>query len=109
MASPVSPAFWPTSLAEVCAAAARVPESPTPRAATRASARAIVIMGGSLGQPPALRNAAADRLLDHPVRPLQERAWDRQAESAGGLDVDDQVELFRPLDRQLTGARAPQD
>src|SRR5216683_3153549 len=41
--------------------------------------------------------------LDHPIRPLQERRRDRQAEGLGGLEVDDQVEL----DRGLSTGRSP--
>jgi len=36
-------------------------------------------------------------LLDDPIRPLQERRRNRQAESLGGLSVDDQLELRRLL------------
>jgi hypothetical protein len=32
-------------------------------------------------------------LLDHLIRPLQERRRDRQAEGLGGLQVDEQIEL----------------
>src|SRR6266404_5181887 len=32
-------------------------------------------------------------LLDHLIRPLQERRGDRQAEGFGGLEVDNQLEL----------------
>ena len=32
-------------------------------------------------------------LLDHVIRPLQERRRDRQAESLGGVEVDDEFEL----------------
>jgi hypothetical protein len=34
-------------------------------------------------------------LLDHLIRPQQERRRDRQAEHLGGLEVDDQLELRR--------------
>ena len=39
------------------------------------------------------------RLLDHLVRPQKERWRDRQAERLGGLEVDYQLEGFRPDDR----------
>jgi hypothetical protein len=31
-------------------------------------------------------------LLDHVVRPSQDRRWDRQAEGLGGFEVDDELE-----------------
>jgi hypothetical protein len=37
--------------------------------------------------------------LNHFVRPEQQRLWNRQAESLGGLKVDNELELLRPLDR----------
>src|SRR5260370_982275 len=40
-------------------------------------------------------------LLDYLIRPLQERRRDRQSESLGGLEVDDQLELGGLLDRQV--------
>jgi hypothetical protein len=40
-------------------------------------------------------------LLNHLIRPLQERRWDRQAERPGGLEVDDQLEFRRLLDWQV--------
>jgi hypothetical protein len=36
-------------------------------------------------------------LVDHLVRPLQERRRDREAEGLGGLEADDQLKAFRPL------------
>src|SRR5258708_14039007 len=41
-------------------------------------------------------------LLDHRIRPLQERRRDRQAERLGGLEVDDQLELGRLLDGEIS-------
>jgi hypothetical protein len=32
-------------------------------------------------------------LLNHLIRPLQERRWHRQAEGLGGLRVNDQLEV----------------
>ena len=46
-------------------------------------------------------------LLDHLIRPLQERRWDRQAEGLGGLEVDDQLERGGLLDGKIAGFRAP--
>jgi hypothetical protein len=41
-------------------------------------------------------------LLDHLIRPLQERGRDYQAQGLGGLEVDDEFELRRLLDREFT-------
>ena len=41
---------------------------------------------------------SVDPLLDHLIRPLQERRRDRQAQSLGGLEVDRQVISRRLLD-----------
>jgi hypothetical protein len=49
------------------------------------------------------------KLLDHLIRPLQERGRDRQAEGLGGLQVDDQLELGRLLDGQVAGLGSFQD
>src|SRR5437660_11305216 len=47
--------------------------------------------------------------LDDLIRPEQERLRNRQPEGLGGFEVDDQLELLRPLDRQLGGLRTVQD
>jgi hypothetical protein len=39
--------------------------------------------------------------LDHLIRPLQERRRDRQPESLGGPEVDDEFEVRRLLDGQI--------
>src|SRR5258708_31894537 len=49
------------------------------------------------------------RSLDHPIRPLQERRRDRQAERLGGLEVDHQFELGRLLDGEVNWFRALED
>jgi hypothetical protein len=36
-----------------------------------------------------VRHSAAEPLLDHLIRPLQERLRDRETEGLGGLEVDD--------------------
>jgi hypothetical protein len=41
--------------------------------------------------------SAARILLDHVVRPLQQRRRDREAEGPGRLEVDHQLELRRLL------------
>jgi hypothetical protein len=42
-------------------------------------------------------------LLDHLIRPLQERRRNRQAEGLGRLEVDDKVELRRLQDGDIGG------
>ena len=44
------------------------------------------------------QEAAAVHLLDHLIRPRQQRRRDREAEGLGGLEVDHEVELGRLLD-----------
>src|SRR5881397_2132666 len=46
---------------------------------------------------------------DHLIRPQQQRGRDREAEGLGGLEVDDQLELGRLLERQICRIRALQD
>ena len=48
-------------------------------------------------------------LLDHLIRPLQERGRDRQAERLGGLEADHQLEFRRPLDGQIPRLGAFED
>jgi hypothetical protein len=43
------------------------------------------------------------QLLDHLIRPLQQRLWDRQPEGLGSLEVDHQLELCRLFDRRSAG------
>ena len=52
---------------------------------------------------PAIYNAEADvtRLLDHLVGKQQNRRWHRYSDHAGGLEVGDELEASRPLDRQV--------
>src|SRR6266850_7458581 len=45
------------------------------------------------------------RSLDHLICPLPERRRDREAEGLGGLEVDNQIELGRLLDRKIGGLR----
>jgi hypothetical protein len=47
-------------------------------------------------------------LLDHLIRPLEERRRDRQAESLGGLEVDHQLELRGLFNGQVAGPRTLQ-
>jgi hypothetical protein len=49
------------------------------------------------------------RLLNHLIRPPQQRRRDRQAEGLGRLEVDDQLELRRLLDGKLARVFALQD
>src|SRR6476660_6462570 len=48
-------------------------------------------------------------LLDHLVRPLQERRRDRQAERTGGTLADDQLEASGLLHRKPTRSRTLED
>jgi len=48
-------------------------------------------------------------LLDHLIRLLQERRRDRQAENLGGLEVDDELKPFGPLDRHISRLGTRQD
>ena len=45
----------------------------------------------------------AYRSLNDLVRPLQQRRRDREAERLGRLEVDDELEFGRLLDRQVGG------
>ena len=48
-------------------------------------------------------------LVDHLVRPQQQRLRDREAERLGGLEIDDQLEFRRLLDGQIGGLSALDD
>ncbi len=50
-----------------------------------------------------------ESLLDHLIRPPQQRGRDRQAKRFRGLEVDDQLELRRLLDGKVRGFGAVQD
>jgi len=39
--------------------------------------------------------------LDDIVRPYQQRLWNGEPQGLGGLEVEDQIELGRLLDRQI--------
>ena len=45
-------------------------------------------------------------LFDHLIGALQERLRDGEAERLGGLEIDDQLEFRRWLDRQIAGLGA---
>src|SRR5215472_14458397 len=47
--------------------------------------------------------------LDHLVGAAEDRLWDRQAERLGGLEVDDQLEFRRLLDREVRRFGALED
>jgi hypothetical protein len=49
------------------------------------------------------------KLLDHLIRPLQERRRDRQAEGLGGLEVDDEVEPVKLFDGKIPGVDAQEN
>src|SRR5512132_611351 len=57
----------------------------------------------ALGGPPYIS------LFDHLVGPGEQRRWDRHAQRLGRLEVDDQLELGRLLDRQVARPGALQD
>src|SRR6266567_5102758 len=48
-------------------------------------------------------------LLDHLVGGREQRRWDGEVEGLGGIDVDDEIELGRDLDRQVARFRSVQD
>jgi hypothetical protein len=52
------------------------------------------------------RGTCAGPSLNDLVRPHQERLGDRQAESLGALEVDDQLELRRLLNGEVGGLGA---
>src|SRR5713101_7054140 len=56
-----------------------------------------------------MASGQSPRLLNDLIRPEQERLRNRQPEGLGGFEVDHQLELLRPLDRQLGGLRTVQD
>ena len=46
------------------------------------------------------------KLFDDFVRPRQHVWWNRQADLLGGVEIYDQLELRRPLHRQIAGLGA---
>src|SRR5262250_2237185 len=51
----------------------------------------------------------ASPLLNHLIRPPEQRRRNRQAEGLGGLEVDDQFELGGLFNRKIGGLRSPED
>ena len=49
------------------------------------------------------------QLLDHLIRPLEQRWRDRQAEGLGGLEVDYQLQFGWLLNRDVSGLGTHQD
>jgi hypothetical protein len=47
--------------------------------------------------------------IDDLIRPQQQRRRDGEAEGLGGLRIDDQLELARLLDGNVSGLGAPED
>jgi len=58
--------------------------------------------GPRVGIPASLRHHAQDALLDHLVRPQQQRRRDGEAEGVRGPEVQREVQLHRTLDRKLS-------
>src|SRR4030095_13404640 len=58
---------------------------------------------------PERRGMLVGPLLDHLIRPLQERRRHREPEGLGGLEVDDQLALRRLFDREIAGLGASKD
>ena len=48
-------------------------------------------------------------LLDHLIRPPQQRRRDRQTEGLGGLEIDDQLKLGGLLNRKIGGLSTLED
>src|SRR5262245_54029410 len=102
------PARWSagssTSTTRAAPASSRAPSSavspapPPPAAAAQADQRRL----RGLGLPQA-------RALGDLVRSEQQRRWNREAERAGGLRVDDQLEPGRLLDREIRRLRPLED
>jgi hypothetical protein len=57
-----------------------------------------ILEDSSHEQPDQEASKILTHLLNHLIRPLQERRRDRQAEGLGGLEVDDELQLRRLLD-----------
>ena len=70
---------------------------------------ALATSGVARRPPPEYRRRLGGPLLDHLIRPLQERRRDREAEGLGGLEVDDQLELCGLLDGQVGRFGAVED
>src|SRR5262245_29048762 len=51
----------------------------------------------------------AELLLNHLIRPQQQRRWDGEAEGLSCLEVNKQLELGRLLDRKIAWFRASED
>src|SRR5215467_4526799 len=96
--------IFPTCCASTaCAVTRRLRAS----AATKAtSVRAMIAASFPLGRPLA---EGGERLLDHFIRPREQRRGNRQTERLGGLEVDDELELLGPLDRHIPGLGSVQD
>jgi len=59
----------------------------------------------ALCQKQTFRAAAKISLFDHPIRARKHRSGDCDAKSFGGLEVNDEIELGRLLDRNFGGLR----
>src|SRR5687767_8997534 len=52
---------------------------------------------------------ANPKSLDHPIRPRQNAGWYGHADLSGGSQIDDELELHRPLHRQVGRLRTFED
>jgi hypothetical protein len=97
---PVGPSTW---------RACSVPTSASCRC-SRLTAFAAHSEDASRPQPQEqVTSQTATGLLDHLIRPLQERRRDRQAEGLGGLEIDDQLELRGLRKAHTPGCRPGED
>src|SRR5437879_5348475 len=67
-----------------------------PACRMRSSSRFIVVLM-------LRRLGSAARLLNDVIGPQQHRLRDREAQDLGGLQIDGELELLRPLHRQVAG------
>jgi hypothetical protein len=90
-----------SSLESVCDGRAAAAWYQHPRAVDTAVHLAAAAMLCREASRAASNSGIAVGLLDHLIRPLQERRRDRQAEGLGGLQIDDQLELGWLFNRKV--------
>lgn len=64
---------------------------------------------GPVIQPQSLIPQSSARLLNHPISAAQDALWDRKSYLLRGSEIDDQVELRRLLDGEISRLGADQD